>query len=622
MPTITQLPPASPVSPADKVPISQGGSVNAASVGALLLAAQPVITLQSPSLLGRTSLGSGGPEQINVGVGMDLAAGTLAANGADHSTYPVTPSLTLGSDLVVSNQGNQMLMPTELLRGLFSAGQNISIGIDGVISANASVASSALLGSAIGSLQVVSSLAAQDLIAVSQSGVDHTVTYANLLSGITIDKATPAGPSADFDTIWIAQSSNVMASQSLSAIWVWIAGKLPTYKQPVVEILTSTNLDTTVHNGRLLVCSQPVTLTPLAVNMGNGFACQVINVSSGNVTLGAGFVTSTGSYVVGPTQTVSIQCLTYSAGTVVYASMPQALSTVPAAPGQVTSLAASGITATSVTLNWQQPSSGGTPALYTVEFRLSGSANWTVSSAVVTGTSYVLSALLAATSYDIEVAASNQSGTGMASQTLTISTIAVTQPSAPGQVSGLAVTAISNSSVGLSWSAQTGTNSPTSYTVQYRVTGASGWASTDPGIAGTGATVAGLQPATSYDFSVYGINTAGAGAASSVVSATTIEAANAVSSITWNMVPSGPYTVGNGTIGLNCHVSPSPAAVQFGFSTSSTTPATSWTAALHVNSDLWGAYTPTPTTAGTWYAWVEGTDGSCPTVFSTPFVVQ
>jgi hypothetical protein len=356
--------------------------------------------------------------------------------------------------------------------------------------------------------------------------------------------------------------------------------------------------------------------------MGNGFACQVINISSGNVTLGSGFVTSTGSFIVGPAQTVCIQCLTYSAGTVVYASMPQAASTVPAAPGQVTLLAASGITATSVTLSWQQPSGGGTPALYIVEYRPSGSTGWTVASAVVTGTSYVLSALLAGSSYDFEVAASNQGGTGTASQILTVSTTEATQPSAPDQVTGLAVAAVSNSSLGLSWSGQTGINSPTTYTMQYRISGTSGWSSSEPGISGTSTTVAGLQSATSYDFSVYGNNAAGAGAASLVVSASTTAAANAVSSITWNLVPSGPYAQGSGTIGVNVHVSPSSAAVQFGFSTSSTISATSWTAALHVNSDLWGAYAPTPATAGTWYAWAEGTDGSCPTVFSTPFVVQ
>ena len=42
----------------------------------------------------------------------------------------------------------------------------------------------------------------------------------------------------------------------------------------------------------------------------------------------------------------------------------------------------------------------------------------------------------------------------------------------------------------------------------------------------------------------------------------------------------------------------------------------------YVNSDLWGAYVPTPTTSGNWYMWVEGTDGSAQSVYATPFVVQ
>jgi hypothetical protein len=42
---------------------------------------------------------------------------------------------------------------------------------------------------------------------------------------------------------------------------------------------------------------------------------------------------------------------------------------------------------------------------------------------------------------------------------------------------------------------------------------------------------------------------------------------------------------------------------------------------VSVNTDLWGAYVSTPATAGTWYAWVEGTDGSAQTVYPTPFLV-
>jgi hypothetical protein len=41
-----------------------------------------------------------------------------------------------------------------------------------------------------------------------------------------------------------------------------------------------------------------------------------------------------------------------------------------------------------------------------------------------------------------------------------------------------------------------------------------------------------------------------------------------------------------------------------------------------VNTDLWGAFIGTPSTAGTYFMWAEGTDGSAVTVFSTSFVVQ
>jgi hypothetical protein len=41
----------------------------------------------------------------------------------------------------------------------------------------------------------------------------------------------------------------------------------------------------------------------------------------------------------------------------------------------------------------------------------------------------------------------------------------------------------------------------------------------------------------------------------------------------------------------------------------------------HVNTNLWGAYVSTPAAAGTWYAWVEGTDSGDPTVYPTPFTV-
>ena len=90
----------------------------------------------SLALLGRTSIGSGGPEQVDVGLGISLAGATLVADGLDHAVFPVISSLPIGSELVISNQGSPMLMQASLLRGLFSAGQNVAIDPNGVISSS------------------------------------------------------------------------------------------------------------------------------------------------------------------------------------------------------------------------------------------------------------------------------------------------------------------------------------------------------------------------------------------------------------------------------------------------------------------------------------------------------
>ena len=94
-----------------------------------------------------------------------------------------------------------------------------------------------------------------------------------------------------------------------------------------------------------------------------------------------------------------------------------------------------------------------------------------------------------------------------------------------------------------------------------------------------------------------------------------------MTSITWNLAPSGSYARSSGSIGVNGHVNPSSAAVQFGFSNSATVAPSTWTPGNLVGSDLWAAYVATPATAGTWYAWAEGTDGSASTVYPTAFTV-
>jgi len=50
-------------------------------------------------------------------------------------------------------------------------------------------------------------------------------------------------------------------------------------------------------------------------------------------------------------------------------------------------------------------------------------------------------------------------------------------------------------------------------------------------------------------------------------------------------------------------------------------PGSAKTTYASVNTDLWGAYVSTPGISGNWYAWVEGTDGSKPTVYPIAFTV-
>jgi hypothetical protein len=222
-----------------------------------------------------------------------------------------------------------MLMSTGLLRSLFSAGANVTIDGDGVISAAGTVVGSSNggLGSFVSTLQIVSTIGSQDLVPVSQAGIYHSISYANLLNGMTIDQAPAARAAAGSDVIWVAQGTNVLAAQSMSAIWEWLSGQLPNYQAPVVEITSNTALARVTHNGRFLVCSQPITINGSVANTGSGFQCQLINLSNGNVTLGSSFQTSTGGFVIAPLQSCSLQCLNYSGGTILYALISEVTST-------------------------------------------------------------------------------------------------------------------------------------------------------------------------------------------------------------------------------------------------------------------------------------------------------
>lgn len=602
MPTIQQLPSAISVGPADEVPVSQAGVTNAISVGTLLSGMQPAILAPTGALLGRISLGPGGPEPVVVSTGLGLDAGNLVATGADHATFPVATATSGTDQIVLASGGAPKLLPLTALQDWLGTG-----------------ASNAMLN--LESLPLALSLGSGDLVAVSQDGSAAAISYANLLDGETIDQAAPALPAGDTDTFWVSQGSSTLVRQTFAAVWGWADAKLPTHKPPVIELSTSTTLDGTVHNGRVLVCSQPITLTPAFVNMGSGFFCEVLNLSVGSVVFGPGITTSTGQSVLLPLQMALVRGVTYSGGDVVFAGIVSGTSAMPEpVPGQVINLTSSLVTTNGITLTWSAPVTGGEPTSYSVQYRLTGTTAW--ASVLQTGasTASTISGVAPSTQYDVTVTAINASGAGVASTILTLTTAAGL--AVPGQVVGVSMTAVTANEVNLTWSPPETGGAASGYTVQFALTGTSTWSTFATGITGVSAAITGLIPATAYIFQVEALNASGSGIPSAPVTSSTASASGAVASITWNLAPASSYGVGVGSIGVNVHVSPPAAPVQFGLSHSSTMSPVNWVAGTLVNSDLWGAYVATPAAAGTYYVWCEGTDGSAPTACLTSFTVS
>ncbi len=615
MPTISQLPSADIVSASDLIPISQGGSVHSISVGALLAQTQPAIIVGPPSLLGRFSIGPGGPDTIALGDGLALNSGTLTSSSFNLGSLPLQTNLDPDDQIVVTNAGTSQLVGLNLIRELFSAGPNITIDASGVIS------SSGLGGGGTYSLTAltsVTSIASGDLVGVNQGGQDHSITYSNLLDGLTIDLAPSAAPASDSDTFWVAQTNNIMLRQTLSALWPWISGKLASWKRPVIELSVNTTLVGILHNNAILVCSSPILISAVTANMGSGFSCELINASSGPVSFSANILTSTGSNGLSSYQCGSIQCVTYSVGTLVFASI-SAGSSATVAPGQATGLTSSSVTSAGVTLAWSAPTSGGAVSVYSIIYRITGTTSWLLGGQNNSSLSFTIVGLQPASSYDFAINTTNNIGTGPISPTLTVSTLATA--ALPGAPTGVTVSNITANSMTCSWTAPAIGGTGLVYGVQYRVVGQSAWISAATNLSTTTTSITNLTPSTSYNIQVTASANSGSGPPSTVITAGTVQLVGLVTSIIWNLAPIGTFAHGSGAIGINVHVNPQTAPVQFGFSTSPTTPPTAWVTGSYVNSDLWGQYVSTPATAGSWYGWAEGTDGSAPTVYATPFTV-
>lgn len=135
MPTIAELPTATSTSPQDVVPIEQSGTTRSVSVAELLSGAQPAIEVPSPCVLGRSSLGPGGPESLAVGLGLIVQNASIAANGGDHASFVQATSFLATDEAIINSSGTPKQLPIPALRALFSAGTNVTINQNGVIGA-------------------------------------------------------------------------------------------------------------------------------------------------------------------------------------------------------------------------------------------------------------------------------------------------------------------------------------------------------------------------------------------------------------------------------------------------------------------------------------------------------
>lgn len=168
-------------------------------------------------------------------------------------------------------------------------------------------------------------------------------------------------------------------------------------------------------------------------------------------------------------------------------------------PATPTGLRVTGVTSSSVSLAWNAA-----PGATTYTVRRNGANPVTVS-----GTSTTVTGLSANTSYSFTVSAANSAGSSPPSAPVTATTTGATQvPPPPGTPS---VTAITCTSVSLSWGASAGATS-------YRVYRGSVLAATP---STTSATITGLNPNTAYTFRVSAVNAAGESAQSGPVSLTT-----------------------------------------------------------------------------------------------------
>ena len=171
------------------------------------------------------------------------------------------------------------------------------------------------------------SIAAGDLVGISQNGADRAVSYANFLNGrlITDSGNASAVAVADGDALWIGQGgASTLSVGTLLQVAAYMQAKSAVWPKRRVEETSSTNLTFARHNRALISFPNGGTVTaPSFSDCGDGFECEIMNTSSVVLSLGTG-ITCFGVATVQPKQIVSIRAVSSNGVQAIYAQTPLA----------------------------------------------------------------------------------------------------------------------------------------------------------------------------------------------------------------------------------------------------------------------------------------------------------
>ncbi len=129
----------------------------------------------------------------------------------------------------------------------------------------------------------------------------------------------------------------------------------------------------------------------------------------------------------------------------------QSATTLQVAPGIPAALAATADTATSATVRWAAPATGGVPDEYHLQTRTQGAADWPPAHTVVSGLSHNLSGLTSGAAYDVRVRASNSAGPSE-----WVETDFTAEEPLPGVPTGVGTTYATANALGVGWTAPAG----------------------------------------------------------------------------------------------------------------------------------------------------------------------